>query len=230
MNRIGLLIADDHPAFRDGLARVLDQEEDFECVGKAAGAAEAINMAKRLKPDIVLMDVVMPKLDGIRAAKEIRKHCPKTAIIMLSAFDYEAYIVTSLRAGAKGYLLKTAPLDKIISTIRLVHRGESVLDTKAASKVINNLQLQESDATGRINNKIGFNTLQPRELEVIGLAAQGMSNKEIANELFLSERTVQTHLVNIFRKLGANSRTQAVLYALKEGWVNLDERQKKVRD
>jgi len=226
MNRIRLLITDDHPAFRDGLARMLDQEEDFECVGKAAGGAEAINMAKRLKPDIVLMDVVMPKSDGIRTAKEIRKHCPKTAIIMLSAFDYEAYIVTSLRAGARGYILKTSPLDKIISTIRLVHRGESVLDTKATDKLMKHLQLKESD-DGRINNKIGFDMLQPRELEVIGLAAQGMSNKEIANTLFISERTVQTHLVNIFRKLGANSRTQAVLSALKEGWVELDDTRKK---
>ena len=158
MDKISLLIVDDHPAFRDGLARMLDQEENFECVGKAAGGAEAINMAKRLKPDIVLMDVIMPKSDGIQAAKEIRKHCPKTAIIMLSAFDYEAYIVTSLRAGARGYILKTSPLDRIISTIRLVRRGECVLDTKATDKLMKHLQLKESD-DGRINNKIGFKPL-----------------------------------------------------------------------
>jgi len=221
MNRISCLIVDDHPTFCNGLALELEEEEDIECVGKAASGAEAINMAKRLKPDIVLMEVVMPKSDGIRAIKEIRKHCPKTDVIVLSAFDYEASILGSLRSGARGYILKTSPLDKIISTIRLVHRGESVLDANITDKIINHLQLKEAGGGHNIN-KMGFDTLQPRELEVLGLAARGFSNKEIASKLFISERTVQTHLVNIFRKLGANSRTQAVLYALKEGWVNLD--------
>jgi len=224
VDKIRLLIVDDHPAFRDGLARILGEEEEFECVGKAADGAAAINMAKRLKPDIVLMDFVMPKSDGTRAAREIRKHCPNTAIIMLSAFDYEAYILASLRAGARGYILKTAPLDKITSAIRLVHKGESVLDIGVTDKLMNHLQLKESGEDGHINTR--FDMLQPRELEVICLAAKGMSNKEIADNLFISERTVQTHMVNIFRKMGGNSRTQAVLYAVREGWVNLHEQQK----
>ena len=225
MNKISVLIADDHPGFRDGLARMLDEIEDFECVGKSADGRVVVDTAKKLKPDIVLLDVVMPNLDGIRAAKEIRKYCPKTYIIVLSAFDYEAYILSSLRAGARGYILKTSSLDKIINTIQLVYRGESVLDTSVCDKLVNQMQVEESD-DGRINNKIGFNMLQPRELEVIALAARGMSNKEIANDLFISERTVQTHLVNIFKKLGASSRTQAVLCALKEGWVELDDTRK----
>lgn len=225
MDKIRLLIVDDHPTFRNGLTQMLDQEEDLECVGTAADGSTAISLATRLKPDIVLMDAVMPKLDGIRAAREIHKNCPKTAIIMLSAFDYESYIVSSLRAGARGYILKTSPLDRIISTIRLVHGGESVLDIKATDKLIKHLQSSESDEGG-INTEIGFNMLYPRELEVIGLAAQGMSNKEIADKLGISERTVQTHLLKIFKKLGASSRTQAVLYALRGGWIELDERRK----
>lgn len=225
MGKISLLIVDDHPAFCDGLARMLEEQADFECVGVAENGMSAINMAKKLRPDVVLMDVRMPKLDGTKAAKEIRKYSPNTAIIMLSAFDYEAFILASLRAGARGYLLKTASLDKIISAIRLVHKGESVLDTRATDKIVHYLQPKGQNDEGRSGNEIRFDMLHPRELEVIELAAKGKSNKEIASELFISERTVQTHLINIFRKLGANSRTQAVLCAIKEGWVNLSDTQ-----
>jgi len=228
MDKIRLLITDDHPTYGKGLCRQLQEEEDLECVGIASDGIQAINMARSSKPDVVLMDVSMPKLDGTRAVADIRKHCPNTAIIMLSAFDYEAFVLASLRAGARGYLLKTAPLDKIASAIRLVHRGESVLDTRATDKIVRHLQPKELDDYG--HSSIRFETLLPRELEVIDLAARGMSNKEIANELFISERTVQTHLVNIFKKLGASSRTQAVLYALKEGWISLHEPQLKERN
>lgn len=221
MNKIKLLIADDHPTYREGLARMLGDEEDFEVAGIAADGAEAINLAKRLRPDVILIDVSMPQLKGTQAAKEIRKHSPNTAIIMLSAFDYEAFVLASLRAGARGYILKTAPLERLISAIRLVYRGESVLDIKATEKLVRHLCSRVTEGDGQ--NGARFDVLYPRELEVLDWAAKGMSNKEIANELMISERTVQTHLVNIFRKLGANSRTQAVLYALREGWVNLDE-------
>jgi len=227
MNEIELIIADDHPTFSKGLCHQLEEEEDIECVGIATDGVQAINLAKRLKPDLVLMDVSMPKTNGTMAAKEIRKHCPKTAVIMLSAFDYEAFILASLRAGARGYILKTAPLDKIISAIRLVHRGESVLDVRATDKIIHHLQ-PKGDDDGRSYNGMRFDILHPRELEILDLAAKGMSNKEIANTLVISERTVQTHLVNIFRKLGANSRTQAVLYALREGWIELEETHGKI--
>lgn len=221
MDKIRFLIVDDHPAFSKGLARMLEDEEDFECVGQASDGAEAINLARKLKPDIALIDVSMPKMSGIQAAKEIRKHYPKTAVIMLSAFDYEAYVLTSLRAGARGYILKTTPLEKLTSAIRLVRKGESVLDIKATDKLVQHLQPRAFNGDGRGN--ISFDMLHPRELEVIDLTAKGLSNKEIANQLVISERTVQTHLVNIFRKLGASSRTQAVLYALKEGWIELGD-------
>lgn len=221
MDKIRFLIVDDHPAFSKGLARMLEDEEDFECVGQASDGVEAINLARKLKPDIALIDVSMPRMSGIQAAKEIRKHYPKTAVIMLSAFDYEAYVLTSLRAGARGYILKTTPLEKLTSAIRLVRKGESVLDIKATDKLVQHLQPRAFNGNGRSN--ISFDMLHPRELEVIDLTAKGLSNKEIANQLVISERTVQTHLVNIFRKLGASSRTQAVLYALKEGWIELGD-------
>lgn len=221
MDKIRFLIVDDHPAFSKGLARMLEDEEDFECVGQASDGAEAINLTRKLKPDIALIDVSMPKMSGIQAAKEIRKHYPKTAVIMLSAFDYEAYVLTSLRAGARGYILKTTPLEKLTSAIRLVRKGESVLDIKATDKLVQHLQPRAFNGDGRGN--ISFDMLHPRELEVIDLTAKGLSNKEIASQLVISERTVQTHLVNIFRKLGASSRTQAVLYALKEGWIELGD-------
>ncbi|MDD5039300.1 MAG: response regulator transcription factor [Dehalococcoidales bacterium] len=169
----------------------------------------------------------MPKVKGIQATqaiKEIRKYCPGTAIIIFSAFDYEAFVLSSLRAGARGYILKTAPLERLVSAIRLVSRGESVLDTRATVKLANHLRSDSDNDKGQ--NEGHFDMLYPRELAVLDGLAQGSSNKEIADELFISEHTVQTHLANIFRKLGASSRTQAVLYALREGWISLDERQK----
>lgn len=226
MKTIRLLLVDDHPTFIKGLGQQLEEEEDLECVGLVSDGIAAISLAKKLKPDIALIDVSMPKLNGTQVAKEIRKHSPNTAIIMFSAFDYEAFILASLRAGARGYLLKTAPLDKIVSAIRLVHRGESVLDVRATDKILHYLRPKGADDSR--HNNIRFDMLNPRELEVINLAAKGMSNKEIANELVISERTVQTHLVNIFRKLGANSRTQAVLYALREGWIELEDTHEKI--
>ena len=218
--KIKVLIADDHPTFRDGLSRLLEGEGDFECIGQAGDGQEAVAMTKKLGPDVVLIDINMPRLRGVEAAREIKKNCPEVAIIMLSAFDYEAYIVTSLQAGARGYLLKSTSLEKLTSSIRLVHRGESVLDIKATDKLVHHLQPLTN---GNKNNNTQFQHLYPREIQVLKLAAKGKGNKEIADILSISERTVQTHLVNIFKKLGATSRTQAVLTALKEGWIALEE-------
>ena len=219
--KIKVLIADDHPTFRDGLCRLLEGEGDFECVGQAGDGQEAVDMTKKLGPDVVLIDINMPRLRGAEAAKEIKKNCPKVAIIMLSAFDYEAYIVTSLQAGARGYLLKSTSLEKLTSSIRLVYRGESVLDIKATDKLVHHLQPRTNGNNN--NNSTQFQRLYPREIQVLKLAAKGKGNKEIADILSISERTVQTHLVNIFKKLGATSRTQAVLTALREGWIALSE-------
>jgi DNA-binding NarL/FixJ family response regulator len=215
MEKIRLLIADDHPAFREGLSRLLEEEEDLECVATSADGEEAIKMVEELHPDVAIIDVSMPNLDGIKATEKIKATCPDTAVLMISAFDYQSYVLASLQAGASGYMSKDRPLRELISAIRLVHGGDSILDLKATDTIVRCLI-----DSGR-DRKTSFDELQPRELDVIKLTAKGMSNKDIADELFISERTVQTHLNNIFRKLGVNSRTQAVLYVLRKGWITL---------
>ncbi|MDD4876378.1 MAG: response regulator transcription factor [Dehalococcoidales bacterium] len=217
MSKIRLLIADDHPAFLEGLSRLLADEKDLECIAKSEDGVQAVQLAKELQPDVAVIDVSMPNLNGIEAIKKIKTVSPGTVVLMISAFDYESYILASLQAGAAGYMLKTRPLHEIIGAIRLVYSGDRVLDTKVADKVVSYLR---NDGRGDTS---GTEYLHSRELEIIRLTAEGLSNKKIANELYISERTVQTHLVNIFRKLGVNSRTQAVLYALKKGWINLNK-------
>jgi len=216
VDKITFIIADDHPTFRDGLSRLLEDEEGLVCVAKSADGIEAVELVKQLQPDVAIIDVSMPNLNGIEAVKQIKAACPKTAVLMVSAFDYQSYILASLQAGAVGYMSKSASLHEIANAIRLVHSGDSVFDAKATEKVVRHL------SAGEGSNKTHLGNLQTRELEVLKLAAKGMSNKEIAGELFISERTVQTHLVNIFRKLGVSSRTQAVLHALREGWLTID--------
>ena len=166
---------------------------------------------------MAIVDVSMPEMNGIKATEHIRSACPDTAVLVISAFEYVAYILPSLKAGASGYMLKNSSLDEITGAIRLVHSGDTVLDSAAVGNVIANLKGNDSGKGTAIED------LAARELEVLTLAARGMSNKEIAGELTVSERTVQTHLVNIFKKLGVSSRTQAVLYALRRGWLCLDD-------
>ena len=217
MDKIKVLVADDHPAFREGLCRLIDGEKDMECVATVPNGEEAARLAKELAPDVAIIDVAMPKLNGIEATKQIKAACPTTAILMVSAFGYESYLLASLRAGAAGYLLKSTPLRELTNAVRSVQAGEAVFDLKSASKILRRLSA-EKDAKRR-----SLEELHPRELGVLRLAANGMSNKEIAVELVISERTVQTHMVNIFGKLGVGSRTEAVLHALKEGWLTFDD-------
>ncbi len=217
MGKIKVLVADDHPAFREGLCRLLEDEKDLECVAKSSNGEETIRLAKELLPDVAIIDIAMPGINGIEAAKQIKAACPAIAILMISAYGYESYIVASLQAGAAGYLLKDVPLRELVNAIRFVHAGETVLNFKAAGKILRRL------AAGRDEKRRGLEELHRRELEVLKLAAKGLSNKEIAAELVISERTVQTHLVNIFKKLEVGSRTEAVLHALKEGWLSPDD-------
>jgi len=217
MGKIRVLIADDHPVFREGLCHLVEREEDLQCVATAANGEEAVRLAKEVLPDVAVIDIAMPNLNGIEAARQIKISCPTTAILMVSAFGYESYVLASLRAGAAGYLLKSAAPQELCNAIRSAYAGEAVFDLKAASKILARLAAEKGE------DQRGLEELQPRELEVLKLAAKGMTNKQIAERLFVSGRTVQSHLVNIFRKLRVGSRTEAVLRALREGWLTLDD-------
>jgi two-component system, NarL family, response regulator LiaR len=216
MEKIKVMVADDHPAFREGFSRILEDETDLEVVALLEDGEEAVETAKKLQPDVALIDITMPKLNGIEAAKQIRDASPCTKILMISASSFPSYVMAAFRAGAAGYLLKNTPLKHLVGAIRLVHSGEGVFDLKATGRIISRLTAE------KIEKNRGFEELHPRELQVLDRVAQGVGNKEIATQLFISERTVQTHLSNIFRKLRVNSRTEAVLYAIKEGWISLE--------
>ena len=216
MEKIKVLVADDHPAFREGLCGLLDNQKDIEVIATAVDGDEAVSLAKELLPDVVIIDVAMPNLNGIEAAKQINVACPNTAILILSAFDYEQYMIAALQAGAAGYLLKSIPMPHLINAIRLLHVGEGVFDLNVGNNVLRRLALESEKV-------IGSAGLSYQEMRVLKLGAKGLSNKEIASELVLSERTVKTHMINIYRKLGVNSRTEAVSRAVKEGWLILND-------
>jgi DNA-binding NarL/FixJ family response regulator len=216
MEKIKVMVIDDHPSFREGLTRLLQEETDMEVIATLKDGIQAVESAQSLKPDVAIMDISMPGLNGIEAAKQIRDVSPYTAVLMVSAHNFPSYVLACLRSGAAGYLMKNASLKKIISAIRMVHAGSSVFDMSVAGKTLRGL------AAGKVETNQD-NELHPRELQILELAAKGKGNKEIAKELSISERTVQTHLVNIFRKLQVNTRTEAAIRALKEGWLTLDD-------
>ncbi len=218
MEKIRILIADDHALVREGTRQRLEREEDFKVVGEAADGEEAVRLTKQLKPNVAIIDIAMPNLNGIEATKQIKESQPSTAVLVLSAYDNDQYIYAVLEAGASGYLLKNVRGHQLVDAIRDVRAGEVVLDPHVARKVV-----QWFSSLSRGERVEGLpEHFSERELEVLKLAAKGMSNKEIAAELSLSVRTVQSHLGNIFDKLGVSSRTEAVLRALKEGWISLE--------
>jgi two-component system, NarL family, response regulator LiaR len=217
MDKIKVMVVDDHPAFRDGLSRLLQEETDIEVVATPGDGEQAVDLSGKLKPNVIVMDISMPKMNGIEAAKLIKFNNPEIAILMISAFSYPSYVLAALRAGAAGYLLKNAPLQELIKAIRLVYSGEGVFDMKITGNLLRKL------AGDKVEKYQDIEDLHPRELEILSSAAKGMGNKEIALSLSISERTVQTHLVNIFRKLKVSSRTEAVLQGLRQGWLTLDD-------
>jgi len=219
MEKIRILIADDHTLVREGTRERLEREEDFEVVGEAADGEEAVKLAQELKPNVAIIDIAMPNLNGIEATKQIKANQPATSILVLSAYDNDQYIYAVLEAGASGYLLKNVRGAQLVDAIRDVSAGEVVLDPHVARKVV---QWFSSMSHGKSVVEGLPDHFSEREMEVLKLAAKGMSNKEIAAQLALSVRTVQSHLGNIFDKLGVSSRTEAVLRALKEGWISLE--------
>lgn len=220
MEKIRVLLAEDHVVVREGTRELIEREPDMEVVAEAGDGEEAVELSKRSRPDVVIMDIAMPKVNGIEATKLIKQELPTTAVLILTAYDNEQYIFALLEAGAAGYLLKNVRRSELISAIRAVQRGESVLHPQIARKVVERFR----DTRGPVAiEEPGREVLSERELEVLRLAGKGKSNKDIANDLSLSIRTVQAHLGNIFNKLGVGSRTEAVLLALKKGWLTLDE-------
>ena len=219
MEPIRILIADDHAFVREGTRRILEQETDLEVVAEAGDGDEAVKLACDLKPDVVLVDVAMPVLDGVEATRRIKAQCPAVAVLVLSAYDDDQFIFGLLEAGAAGYMLKNVRGQEIVEAIRAVHAGESVLHPSVARKVLNRF----AGVSGKPRERRSLDLLTEREMEVLKLVTKGLSNKDIAEGLCLSVRTVQGHLANIFNKLRVSSRTEAVVHALREGWVTLDD-------
>jgi NarL family two-component system response regulator LiaR len=219
LEKIKILIADDHAFVREGTRRILEQEPDLEVIAEAGNGEEAVALASDLKPDVAIIDVAMPKLDGIEATRRIKALCPAVAVLVLSAYDDDQFVFGLLEAGAAGYLLKSVRGHEIVDAIRAVDAGESVLHPSVARKVLNRF----ASVSSRVQRKKPLELLTEREMEVLKLVTKGLSNKDIADGLSLSIRTVQGHLANIFNKLRVSSRTEAVVHALKEGWVTLDD-------
>jgi NarL family two-component system response regulator LiaR len=217
MDKIRVLLAEDHAIVREGTRELIQHESDMEVVGEASDGQEAIELADRLHPDVVIMDIAMPKLNGIEATKRIKMLHPTTAVLVLTAYDNDQYIFALLEAGAAGYLLKNVRGGELIDAVRAVYAGESVLYPAVARRVINRIT-----STEPIESQTS-ESLSEREMEVLKLAATGISNKDIAQQLFISPRTVQVHLGSIFNKLGVASRIEAVLYGLRRGWLALDD-------
>jgi NarL family two-component system response regulator LiaR len=219
MSSINVLLAEDHVITRQGIRRLIEDEKGVKVIGEASDGEEAVQMVTEMKPDVVIMDIAMPKLNGIEATRQIKLTSPRTAVLILSAYDDDEYVFALLKVGAAGYLLKNISGDELARAIRAVYKGEPVLDPIVARKVMNYFKLPDKmrgleKASEHLSN---------RETDILKLAARGMTNKDIADKLHLSNRTVEGHLRTIFNKLGVGSRTEAVLYGLRKGWFTLEE-------
>jgi DNA-binding NarL/FixJ family response regulator len=219
VRKTSILIADDHPLLRDGIVQLLSKEADFEVVGQAADGEEAVKLAGEKSPDVVVMDIEMPKLDGLDATRQIKAAHPEISVLVLTIHDDEEYIAALLDAGAAGYLLKTTYGKELVQAIHAVQLGEFVLDTKIGPKVFRAFAM-------RANKTVPASTrerLSAKEMEVLKLAARSMSNTEIAKVLFVSPRTVKGHVSDIFSKLGVSSRVEAITTCLREGILSLND-------
>jgi DNA-binding NarL/FixJ family response regulator len=214
-----ILIADDHPLLRDGIVQLFMKEPDFEVVGQAADGEEAVRLTNEKSPDVVVMDIEMPNMDGLEATKQIKAAHPETSVLVLTVHDDEEYIAAILEAGAAGYLLKTTYGKELVQAIRAVRLGEFVLDTQIGPKVFQAFTRRSSKPVSpSVNAKFSA-----REMEVLRLVAWGKSNSEMAEALFVSPRTVKGYLSDIFSKLGVSSRMEAITACLREGILSLDD-------
>lgn len=210
MDEITLIVVDDHPVVRDGLQGMLSGQPDIEVVGEAVNGREAVEMALRLEPDVILMDLRMPEMDGVAAIEGILAERPGANILVLTTYDSDEDIVRAMEAGATGYLLKDAPRQELFRAVRAAARGESVLAPTVAARLMDYMRSPAEE------------TLSPREVAVLSLVAQGASNREVGEELHISVATVKTHLVHIYEKLGVDNRTAAVTAALERRIIRLE--------
>ncbi|QKG84072.1 response regulator transcription factor [Kroppenstedtia pulmonis] len=213
---IKVLLVDDHAVLRDGLSNLIGLEEDMQVVGQANSGTEALQMVEELDPHVILMDINMPGMSGVEAIRRIRATNQKVAVLVLTMFDRDEYLYESIRAGATGYLLKDAPSADVIEAVRSASRGESTLHPVMARKLLDNISGDKKTDRG------GEDSLTPRELDVLQLMVKGLSNKEIAEQLFISDKTVKIHVSNILKKLRVKSRSQAIIYAIQHELVLLE--------
>jgi len=222
MERIKVLIADDHRIVREGLMAILKTKENIEVVGEAQDGQEAIEKVRTLEPDVILMDVSMPRMGGVEATRQIKREFPHIGIIALTMYDEQQYIFDLVRAGATGYLLKDTESSQIVEAIRAIYRGESLIHPSVASKILAEFSLLAQKKGKKPSWE--DHDLTEREVTVLRLVADGKTNKEIANNLNLSEKTVKNHVRNIFHKLQVYDRTQAAILGIRKGIIDLEPR------
>ena len=210
MNHIRILLIDDHPVVREGLSGMLTGQPDFEVVGQGNNGFEAVTLNAELRPDVILMDLRMPGMDGVTAIQEIKATIPETNILVLTTYDSDVDIVRAVEAGATGYLLKDTPREELFRAVRSAAKGESVLAPAVAARLMTRMRAPAEE------------NLSTREIEVLALVSKGNSNKQVARALHISTATVKTHLIHIFDKLGVKDRTSAVTAALEKGILTLD--------
>lgn len=221
MKKIRVLIADDHRVVREGLSSILRSRDDIEVVAEAENGLEAVEKARKYEPDVVLMDISMPRMNGVEAARLIKKEFPRIGIVVLTMFEEEEYIFDMIKAGATGYILKDSDSAQIIRSIRSVAKGESLIHPSVASKILTEFS-SLAKKTGKVSRRLG--DLTEREITVLQLVAEGKTNKEIAVSLSLAEKTIKNHVRNIFKKLSAHDRTEAAIFALRKGLIELHPR------
>ena len=222
MGKIRVILAEDHAVVRQGTKHLLDRYPDIEVIGEAGDGEEAVTLVKELKPDVAIMDVRMPRMSGIEATRRVKADFPEVAVLALTAHDDDEYVFALLESGANGYLLKTAEIEELVKAIRAVHAGQPALDPLITQKVVSQFMNGKSlpDVMAQVGDEM--DGLTSRELEVLRMVAQGLTNKEVAQQLFISDRTVQAHLSSIFSKLQVSSRTEAVMHAIRKGWITVD--------
>ncbi len=209
--RIRILVADDHPMLREGLVAVLSTQPDFDVVGEAADGEEVVRLAELLEPDVILLDLEMPNVDGVAALERLKESGAEARTVVFTAYDTDERILAALRAGAKGYLLKGASRQEIFDAVRTVRSGGSLFGPGVTTRLLRRVEREEGSP----------DALTPRELEVLRLVAEGLSNREIAARLFVTERTVKFHVSSLLHKLGAGNRTEAVRVAVRRGLIQL---------